>query len=203
MIRRVSGFTLIELVVSLAIFAVIFVVSYETLGSILDGKSTLDSQRQQWQQLDMAFTQMQDDFRFATPRPTRDLDGTTLPPLVGMTTDARALARPTLELTRGGIYTLVSKSETGFRRIAYRLQDNTLYREIWPTLDRKFDAQPTSVLMATGISAIDIRYLDRHEQWNGHWPTTPETRTELPLAVDVSLTLADNSRLNRLFLINE
>ena len=203
MTRRSSGFTLIELVVSLAIFAVIFVVSYETLGSILDGKSVLDSQRQQWRQLDMAFTQMQDDFRFAALRPTRDLDGTTLPSLVGMATDSRALAAPTLEFTRAGIYTMVTKGETGFRRVAYRLKDSKLYRETWPTLDRKFDAQPTSVLLVTGITSIEFRYLDRHEQWNDLWPTTPDTRFELPLAVDVSLTLADNSRFNRLFLIND
>jgi len=200
--RAAAGFTLIELVVSLAIFSVIYVVTYETLGTILDGKRVLDDQQQQWRSLEITFTQLDDDLRFACLRPVRDVDGTTLPPMAGAPTDSRALSRPTLELTRSGISAFASNSETGIRRVGYRLKDNNLYREIWPSLDRKYDAKPTPVLLANGIEAIDIRYLDDQGHWVGLWPADAKEKVTLPRAVDITLTLVDDTRVNRLYLIN-
>jgi len=197
------GFTLIELVVSLAIFAVIYVVTYETLGTILNGKTVLDNQQEQWRDLEISFTRLQDDLRFANVRSARDIDGTTLPSLSGAPTDSRALSRPTLELTRSGVRALEGERETGLRRIDYRLKDNKLYRETWPILDRKYDAEPVSELLASNVEAVDVRYLDQAGQWNSNWPTTPENRFTLPRALDVTITLAGNTKINRLLLVNE
>lgn len=197
------GFTLIELVVSLAIFAVIYVITYETLGTIINGKTVLDGQQAQLRDLEISFTQMQDDLRFAVARPARDKDGTTLPSLSGIPTDPRAISRPMLEFTRSGVRALAGNRETGLRRIDYRLKDKKLYRETWSTLDRKYDARPASEMLASNIDAVDVRYLDHQGRWTGNWPTSQEKRMDLPRALDVTVTLADNTKVNRLFLVNE
>lgn len=202
MIAKQNGFTLLELLVSLAIFAVIYMVAHGTLANIISGSQAVTTEQQKWQQLDLAFTRMQEDLNYASERRVRDAGGFALTAFKGQQTDSRAVAPPTLEFSRTGIRVLSGDRETGDRRIAYRLKDGVLYREVWPTLDRKYDAKPIDDRLLADITRFDVRYLGREGQWLAAWPDYRYPGEVLPVAVDVTINTRDGDPVNRIFLVN-
>lgn len=202
MINKQRGFTLLELLVSLALFAVIYMVAHATLANILSGSQALTVEQKKWQQLDIVFTLMQEDLNFASSRSIRDASGFPLPPFSGQQTDTRAASSPTMEFSRAGTRVLSTDKETGYRRLAYRLKDGVLYREIWPTLDRKFDAVPVDVRLMADVTRFDVRFLDQDGQWLTAWPDDQHKSEILPIAVEVNLNTRGGDPVKRIFLVN-
>jgi len=200
--KRVGGFTLLELLVSLAIFTVIFTVAYGTLSNILSGSEALSTEQRRWQRLDTAFQLMQEDLAFASARRIRDIDGRTLPAMTGQPTDIRAVSKPSLEFTRIGLGALAGSRETGSRRIAWRMRDNAVFREIWPTLDRTPVAIPTSARLLAGVEAFEVRFLDQAGQWHASWPDNQAAEQALPVAIEVTISPEKELTLKRVFLVN-
>ena len=199
---RQKGFTLLELLVSLALFSVIYLVAYGTLSTILSGSQALNTEQERWQQLDIVFTLIQEDLGFATDRKIRDTSGYAIPALRGQPTDLRAESLPALEFSRAGIRVLSTDRETGERRVAYRLKDGALYREMWPTLDRKYDAKPVDDRLLNEVNEFDVRFLNREGEWLVSWPDERHQEEILPVAIDVTVTTRDSGEINRKFLVN-
>lgn len=200
--NRHRGFTLLELLVSLALFAVIYTVAYGTLANILAGSQTLSEEQQRWRQMDVLFTLLQEDLRFASDRKIRDIDGQLRPALVGQATDPRAVSLPSLEFSRSGLRVLEGSGETGSRRIAYRLTEKTVYRETWSSMDRKYDATPVSAPMLSGVSGFEVSFLGKDGQWLDAWPDINLAGPVLPLAVRVSLSPENGETVSRIFHVN-
>ena len=193
---------MLELLVSLALFSVIYLVAYGTLSTILSGSQALKTEQERWQQLDVVFTLMQEDLGFATERNIRDTSGYKIPALYGQPTDLRAESLPTLEFSRAGLRVLSTDRETGERRVAYRLKDGALYREMWPTLDRKYDAKPVDDRLLAEVKEFDLRFLNREGEWLVSWPDARHQEEILPVAIDVTITTQEVGEINRKFLVN-
>lgn len=200
--KRAAGFTLLELLVSLAIFTVIFTVAYGTLSNILSGSESLSSEQQRWQRLDTLFQLLQDDLAFADERKIRDVDGQPLPAMIGQPTDTRAVSHPTLEFTRSGLSVLAGSRETGSRRVGWRLKDNAIYRELWPTLDRTAVAEPATARLLTGVESFEVRFLDSGGQWHSVWPDNRMANESLPVAVEVTVSPDKELTVKRIFRVN-
>jgi len=196
--RSHRGFTLLEILVAISIFAVISAICYATLNHIVDDSRRLQSEQKKWTDLALAWKTMDEDFSFARARTVRNIDGERLPAFMGQPTDPRAVAPPSVEFTRGGMWVLASGTRPGIARIDYRLKDHKLLREIWPNLDRAPEDKPTATTLLTHVKQFDVRFLDTGGQWVDHWPeggnittsgasNTSAAMTALPRAVEVTL----------------
>ena len=94
----------------------------------------------------------------ARARRVRDIDGTTLPSLRGQPTDTRALADPTLELTRGGVLVFGEGVRSDLQRVGYRLEDNVLLRLTWPVLDRAPQTKPFESPLLRDVEIFEVRF---------------------------------------------
>ena len=200
--RKNQGFTLLEMLVALALFAVIYLVAHGTLSSILSGSEALSTEQRKWQQLDIVFTLLQEDLGYATGRSIRDVSGFKIPAFVGQATDTRAVSLPTLEFSRSGIHVLSTDRETGDRRVAYRFKDGKLFRETWSMLDRKFDATPVDDRLLVDVTQFNARFLNRDGQWLPAWPDLQHRAETTPVAVEISIEVGDGDTFNRIFLVN-
>ena len=112
------GFTLIELLVALLVFGIFVTLAYSSLTTILDRRARLNEDQRIWQQLTQVFLRISDDVVHARPRAVRDEAGIALlPAFVGRPYDSRALADPSLELTRGGELKYGVAAESDLRRV--------------------------------------------------------------------------------------
>jgi len=78
-----AGFTLLEVVVAVALFAVVSTLAYGGLAAVLRSREQLSEASAQLAQLQLAMQMFERDVRSAVLRPVRDGYGEVLPALMG------------------------------------------------------------------------------------------------------------------------
>src|SRR5262249_48193255 len=89
--KRARGFTLLEVLIALAIMATLAVTAYRALSGMLDGEVQVAQERDRWRDLDLFFTRFEHDVGHMLPRAYRL--GDTAFPGVFLRDDAIALVR--------------------------------------------------------------------------------------------------------------
>ncbi|HSC47386.1 MAG TPA: type II secretion system minor pseudopilin GspJ, partial [Gammaproteobacteria bacterium] len=128
--RSTRGFTLLELLVAIAIFAVLAVMAYGGLNSVIRQREQNDTAMLRLKQLQQAMAIMTRDFAQMAPRPVRDQLGG-----VHCALSAGPNNVPPIEFTRGGWTNPLGVIRSTQQRVAYALEDGTLVRYTWPELD--------------------------------------------------------------------
>ncbi len=218
--HRSRGFTLLELIVAVVIFALMSAITYGGLIHVLETRERLEAERETQRGLIMAFMRLEEDLGQARDRPVRDIDGTPLPAFSGQAGDTRALGLPLLEFTRGGRAIIGDTELTGsvahsdLQRIAYRLTDEgELLRQTWPVLDRAPATEAQDATLLTEVEEIELCFFSAPvtgtqappaERCTGTWPPLGQTQPTdtLPRGVEVKITLTGLGEITRLFLIN-
>ena len=65
------GFTLIEVLVALAVLAALATFAWRATASLVEGEARLAAEARRWQMLDAVFSRLEADVRAAVPRPVR------------------------------------------------------------------------------------------------------------------------------------
>lgn len=196
------GFTLLELMVAIGIFALVSAIAYGSLTRILADRERLEQEHEFWSALSLTFARLQDDLSQARGRTVRDVIGVTLPAFLGQPTDTRANAAPSLEFTRGGVITFDSGPRSDLQRIGYRLEDGTLKRIVWPVLDRAPQSVPQEVPLLKNVEEFSVRFFSSSGVWLDLWPGEGAGAPLPPAGVEVKLTLTGRGEFTRLFLVN-
>ncbi|MEN8216148.1 MAG: type II secretion system minor pseudopilin GspJ [Pseudomonadota bacterium] len=185
-----QGFTLLELLVALAIFAVIAVMAYKGLDTILTARLQTDEHATQLARLQIALTWLGRDIEQYIERPIRDQYGDRQQALQGTISH--------LELTRAGWRNPAQQQRSSLQRVAYHLENKTLMRSYWWVLDRAQDARPLKMDLLNEVNEIQFRYLDENLRWREQW--SPNEKASPPLkAIEVTLTVLEWGRITRLF----
>jgi general secretion pathway protein J len=199
---RVRGFTLIELLVALFIFGIFSVLAYSGLSWVLESRSRVADEQRNWQALAQVFLRISDDVGHARPRGVRDESGVVLPPFIGRPYDSRALADPSLELTRGGELKYGDAAESDLRRVAYRLKDGQLLRITWPVLDRAPVTKPNEAPLLANVESFEVRFSDPNGNTVTTWPAAGLNANDPPPAIEITLAVKGMGSFKRLFLVN-
>lgn len=205
--RRHRGFTLLELLVAMAIFALVSVMVYTGLSETLQTRERLAAEQQFWRALFLTFWRLEDDVGQARPRSVRANDGNTLPALRGQLVDPRALGEPSLEFTRSGI--VRTTAEAGdLQRVGYRLAEGVLYRLTWSQLDRAPQSEPVASPVMANVEEFALRFFDTRGQWLDEWPpreasgqVSSAALSTLPRGLEVKIRLAGYGEFTRTFLV--
>ncbi|MBI3778762.1 MAG: type II secretion system minor pseudopilin GspJ [Gammaproteobacteria bacterium] len=199
--KRSRGFTLLELMVAIGIFALVSVIAYGSLNRLLSDRQRLDAEHEFWRTLSLTFARMEDDLSQARERSVRDAIGFPQPAFRGQPTDARATGLPSMEFTRGGVLTFDSGPRSDLQRIAFRLVDGTLKRIVWPVLDQGPESKPQELTLISHVEEFRVRFFSPAGVWLDQWPNEG-TKDILPRGVEIKLTLTGRGEFTRLFLIN-
>ena len=146
--RRRSGFTLIEVLVAMAIFGAMSMLAYMLLGQTLEGADRLTERIDRLQAVQRSVRFLSNDLVQAAPRPVRLELGDSMGSAV-LTSLSSEFA---LELTHGGWGNPAGLPRGTLQRSAYRLEDDELVRYHWNVLDRTFANE----------SFINVQH-DRHD----------------------------------------
>lgn len=194
------GFTLLELLVALAVFAVIAVAAYSGLRSVLFTQSHVEQEARRLAQVQMAISILGRDVEQTVARSIRDEYGREQPPLAGGTADDELLS-----LTRTGWANPLGRERARLQRVAYRISDARLIRSYWGTLDRSGLSEPQETPLLDEVQEVRLRFMDEQNAWQSEWPPRDATGNiaPLPRAVEVSLVLSDWGEITRLFLLLE
>jgi len=202
---RAAGFTLLEVLVAVGIFALFSAMAYGSLLRILDTRDRLETERDFWRTLSLSLIQVEDDLALARERTVRGPDGLTkLPAFRGQPVDSRALGEPSLEFTRGGQIVLGDGARSDMQRVGYQLRDGTLSRLVWPALDRPPVSEPRAAPLLEHVEELRVRFYAQPGGWVNAWPATTQTGAPLapdalPLAVELTLKIEGRGEIVRVF----
>lgn len=196
------GFTLLEILIAMATFAIFSVLAYGSLDRLLETRNRIEMEREFWRTLSMTFAQIEDDLTVARARTVRDPYGTDLPALRGVSVDARGQGDAFLAVTRGGRLVVGESAQSDMVRIGYRLEDKTLSRLAWGELDQGPASKPVATPLLDGVTALKLRYYSHATKgWASTWPPEGQLK-ELPSAVEITLTIEGRGEFLRLLRVN-
>lgn len=196
--RRSSGFTLVEVMVALAIFGMLAAFAYGTLGQTLANAEILTDRMARLQSVQRTVRYLTEDFMQLAPRPVREDLGENLGPALHTNVQSDFA----VELTHGGWSNPATLPRGTLQRVAYRLEEGELVRYHWPVLDRTLSNEPAGRVLLDEVDSILFRFMQDNGDWTEKWP--PENRPGLlgsrqrPRAVEITLVLADETEIRRL-----
>ncbi|HBX00979.1 MAG: type II secretion system protein GspJ [Gammaproteobacteria bacterium] len=161
--NRQSGFTLMEILVALFIFAVVGLISAQLLGRTVNAYEVLDDRGQRLGQIHRAMLVVERDMLQFRNRPIRMAQGEPLPAL--MIGDEGALS-----MTRGGWRNPLQRPRSELQRVGYRMQDEKLVRGYWSVLDRRGDEEPISQTLLEGVEELEFFAIDQNGEEHKFWP---------------------------------
>ncbi len=188
-----QGFTLLELLIAIAVFAIMSVMTYSGLHILLDAKAQTASKSAQLEALQMTLYLLNEDLAQIAPRTVRDNYG-----MVESAFRSNAKDGEVLSLTRSVPQWSAYPTGSQLQRVSYRLEKGSLYRQVWTALDRTQQSQyQRRKLMDT--STVQLRFFD--QQWSDYW-LADSNSLRSPKAVEISLAAGDWGLVTRLFYLH-
>lgn len=196
-----GGMTLLEVLVAMAIFSIIAAAGYSTLAQWVKVQARLQEQADFWRRLELVFSLIETDLAQATDRAPR------IPGLIrslsfeGSANGRTSAGGDLFQFTSGANASFRDTAASPYLRIAYRIQDEALYRVIWPRVDRPYGQQGLASKTLDGVDGIRLRYLVARGKWVDSWNVeiVDDNNATLPRAVEMTLTLKDRGSFQRIF----
>lgn len=198
-----SGFTLIEVMLAMAITAFIALLAYSGLSTAIVAAEQHGKQTQQIADIQLPLTLLERDIRHAVNRPIVDEYEDSLAAMKG-----GRFGEYSLVLTRLGWANPMDQPRGELQRVRYLIQDNELWRESWSVIDRvsQEHSKQTNRLLE-GVLTFELEFLDGgansadQSLLGGEWVDEWDQKNVLPLAIEVTLEIENFGELRRVFSI--
>jgi general secretion pathway protein J len=188
---RESAFTLVEVLVAVAIMALVATIAWRGTAAMTDAEAKLAAESARWQQLDAFVARLEGDVRLALPRSARN--GANREPAWWTSVDD-AQGNSMLRFTRAGPDAL-DEPGVGGQRVGYRLRGGRIEVSYWPHVDNPSSAAPATYALVDGIARFRVQNLTKDDAFSDRWPVPGDA--PLPRALRVEITLADGSVIER------
>jgi general secretion pathway protein J len=206
---EMKGFTLLEVLVALSIFALIGLGSNQLLRTVIDTRDATQVKMAELNRLQRVFIMIERDLVQLTDRSIRNEFGDPLPAIELSAGDYD------LELSRLGWRNPAAMPRSNIQRVAYSLNEKKLERHYWEVLDRAEDSKPRVQVLMEGVDGFRVNAVDEEGDTTDYWSSTtidgineddlPEDSDEqsrkassLPPAVEIIVTLQGLGEIRRL-----
>ena len=196
--RLSKGFTLIEVLVAMAIFGVLTILSYMSLAQTLESADMLTARMDRLQSIQRTIRYLSNDLATASPRPVRSELGDSYLPAV-MVSAANDFA---LAVTHGGWSNPAGLPRSTQQRSVYLLEDGKLFRVYYNVLDSTYSNNAISTQILDGVESIEFRLIQDNGEVTNQWPPQgaqgPAAERLRPRAVEIVLTLEGEGEIRRI-----
>ena len=189
-----SGFTLIEMVVAIAIFAVVGVLAYGGLNHVLKNQEHIQDSEERLKNLQLTFRYLERDMSQIIDRSVRNQYGDIQYAFIGDEEKA-------ISFTHSGWRNPANLARSKLQRVAYELSDKTLKRYTWSQLDGAIAEEYFSTNLLEDVESLSMRYLDQSNRWHTTWPplnTNPES-IGIPKALEITIKTQPWDEVKRIF----
>jgi general secretion pathway protein J len=195
---QAGGFTLLELLVAMAIFAILGTLALSGYTELQQQSEYAEQRLERLREVQRAMQAIGQDLAQIEPRPIREPLGESLIPAV-LATDSIEYG---LQFTRAGWSNTAGLARPTLQRVGYRLDGEGLWRDHWPVLDRTLVTEPTRVKLLGKVRSVRFRFMNAAREWVDRWPVSDGTNLAgserlRPAAIEVDLELEDWGEIRR------
>ena len=176
--HRANGFTLVEMLVALLVFAIIAGGALALLRFSVDAELASRAGTDRIAASRRFLSVWTADLAQVTPRLARDESGAVHPAL-----EAGGAGGMVLRFTRSGWSNVDGAARPSLQKVEYRWDGKALVRAGYPFPDGAAPEPGAAVLPLAGPPAL--RFRGRDGQWHGRWE--PQRMGELPVAIELLL----------------
>ena len=189
---RDAGFTLVEMLIALTIFAMLTAAGVGLLSVTARTQQTADRLLAELGELRSVRALMSADLAQAVPRQYRDRGGQPVAAFAAAESGQPVL----LGFVRGGVEGGNERGST-LQRVEYRLRENRLERLAYPHVDGAQSA--VAVTLLRDVRQLRLRYRDDEGAWHSSW--APTDRSRLPEAVELVTDSEPHGLVRQLFIV--
>lgn len=199
MSMKQSGFTLLEILISVGMFAIISGAAYMMLHHGVQSQKAINARADRFHQLQKALFIMQRDIEQITNRPVRDEQGNQQAPFY-TSYNGRAGQNLKIAFTHTGWTNPFGDNASNLQRVNYFLHNEQLIRRSWDSPDRTYETKFTDKVMMSNVLNWQVRLLD-DGSWYKTWKNDPaeNNKYSLPDALEFQIALKDMGNLKRIF----
>ncbi|MCE2594762.1 type II secretion system minor pseudopilin GspJ [Motilimonas cestriensis] len=191
------GFTLLEILIAIAVFSVLSLAAYQVLQGVMRSDKISSEHTEKLKQMQRAMLIIERDMTQMVARTTRNG------------------AEPNGALLRAGKYIAESESDgidfvrlgwsnpqgqlprSNLVRVAYRIKENNLERLYFLYPDAVSGQEPEVQVLIKGVNNLTLRYWDK--SWQASWTN----KDKLPAGIAMEFDFEDYGVISRLFLTPE
>lgn len=175
-----KGFTLLEIVIAMAIFAVVMVLVMGGLNMVVRAQEKVSVRAKRLADVQITMAIVAGDLMQIVSRPIRGSNDEIIKPVViDMASDVR------LEFTSGGIINPNAiYPRSTLQRVGYGVSNNTLMRFSWPVLDRVSNTLMGRRHLLSNVSGFTVEYVNQRGEFANN---TEEPEDAVALYIDIDL----------------
>lgn len=204
--RRLDGrgFTLLELLVALSIFAIMTAMAYSGLNSALTAETKLDDAKIRIKNIAFFFNyfdrQLKSFAKKTMQKGTAKIPAMFSGDLTQYAQEGEKKEETAEEKDKAPEPLIVficmgSSLEGGMvKRVGYRINKKKVELMMWPGIDIEKESKPESHLILDNVEKFAIKYLNKDKAWQSSWGDV-----DPPRAVQVILQVAGEGEMNRIF----
>ncbi len=196
MTRPTAGFTLVEVLVTLTIFAMLSVAGTAILGQSLRAKDQSDEINQAIKGLQIANSLMRADFGQMVRRTPRDESGARM----GIGVTLSGPNQPLVSLVRNGWENpggLAARSS--LQKVEYVITDGNLIRRAFPYVDGSAEIDAFEQVLISGVSEVTLSFFS-DGVWQAGWMSGRRLAALYPEAVAIEFSSQALGNVRQLFL---
>ncbi|MEO0368285.1 MAG: type II secretion system minor pseudopilin GspJ [Pseudomonadota bacterium] len=186
-----TGFTLIEIMIAVFIFAIIAAIIFPALIQFLDVRERILERQQKTAELQKLFLFLERDLRFASNRLGKDEYGDPAKSAIVINDDYLldlTTLYPDLQLQGAGVP----------RRVTWELDDDSLIRKQYPVMDPDGDTRFVQRTLLEDVEDIEIE-LSFIEEGRSSTTKRWSEETKLPDLISIKVELEDDTEYERVF----
>ena len=197
-----AGFTLVEIMVAMAIMALIGVGALSVLNTATNASDNIRNDGNRLNNVQRAFMFISNDMQQLTLRQVRDEYGEKL---ASMKSDQQA-STPFIRFTRLGRRNPARLPRSNLEHLIYTVEDKILYRTSYTYADGMSADAGLKRPILKSVDDMKMTFFDG-ETWHEYWPLAElgfdEIAVSLPVAVKMKLILSDYGEIERIYAISD
>jgi len=195
---RQGGFTLIEVLISSVIFAIVMSMAFLSIRGAARQRDAIKETMERFTEVQRAVQMMTRDLSQLQPRSIRDIIGNDRIPALTTGGDGGGI-----EFTTGGWSNPARLRRSVLQRVGYQVEEDILYRVQWPVLDRTQGTLPLRRPLLDGILQLQMRFFDATGDDSEDWPPLSGAGGQSgfaarPRAIEFTFELDDYGVISRL-----
>jgi general secretion pathway protein J len=215
---RQAGFTLLEVLVAITVFAVLSAGVYRVLSSMVQAQATIVTHADDLRELQRAMWIMAADIEQIAMRDVKGEFNDRLPAVVTNEDDY------ILQFTRQGLRNPLLFNRSDLQRIGYTLGDEPLQgegekrqartrdeenrqhllRHVWGAVDRISDTRVDTQVMLHDVEEVEFEFIDGDDNKSTKWPPKLKTgkavrQRELPVSIRIVMKTRRYGEITRIF----